>query len=139
LMQSAFDGEKSVYGQLIVWMMGILIVSKVFLSILLIIYSRKIADRIIGSNDEKLEAHPELAPVLTHVGILLLGLSVFVYKLPRFLGTTIQWFQSQAIPPESMAGQYNGAMANATLLIIIALFLMLRGKTLTRWLFRISK
>lgn len=136
---SAFEQDDTSFGSMMLWMVGLLVVSKVVLSIILIIYSRKLANRIVGQNTETLEAHPELAPALTHVGILLIGLSLLVYQLPQFLGTAIQWFQAHASEPESMAARQNGAMAEATVLIIIAVFLILRGKSLTRALFRLSK
>ena len=139
MMRSAMQEEPAGFGQLLVWTMSILIVSKVFLGILLLIYSRKIADRIIDPKDGTLETHPKLAPVLTHVGIILIGLSALIYNLPRFAGTALQWFQAHASQPEIMATQHNGAMAQTTLLIILACFFILRGQTLTRWVFRLSK
>jgi|GEM_PF-1946524 len=139
MMRTGSDDDAFGYNGYLFWMIGILIVSKLVLSCLLFIYSRKIADRIVGDNTEKLEAHPQLAPILTHVGILLIGVSTLVYSLPGFLGTAIQWFQAHASQPEVMATQQNAAMARVTTLLILSLFLLLRGKTLTRWLIRLSK
>ncbi len=137
----AFDGNEgaSDYGHAMIWTISILVLCKLLISIGLFIYSRRIASRIAGRDDEKLESHPELAPILTHVGIVLIGLSALVYNLPVFLGTSIQWFQAQASQPDMMASQLNGGMARTTSLIIIAMFLVLRGKTVTRWLIRLSK
>lgn len=120
-------------------MVSIFVLCKVVLGVLLLVYSRKLADRIVGSNNEMLATHPQLATALTHVGVLLIGLSTLIYNLPRFMATTLQWFQVHASGSDNLASQQNGPMAQATLLIFIGLFLILRGKTLTRWLIRLSK
>ncbi|MGZ0655188.1 hypothetical protein ACWPKO_13760 [Coraliomargarita sp. W4R53] len=137
--QSPFGNDGTDGTNLLVVTIGIFVLGKALLAILLLIYSNKVADRIAGSNTEKLEAHPQLAATLTHIGILLIGLTTLIHNLPRFLTTAIQWFQAHANLPENVASQQNSAMAQVTLLFILSLFLLLRGKTLTRWLMRLSK
>jgi hypothetical protein len=141
ITMAEFTAEEGVGGDQskMVWMASLFVLVQIIVSISLLRHSKRIADKVIGNNTETLESHPQLPSVLTHVGILLIGISALVHNLPRFLSTSILWFQAHVQLPEEMAGRQNEAMAEATLLLIISLFLVLRSKTLTRWIFRISR
>jgi len=138
-MKVSAEDSASLYQSILGWTTGILFFSKILLSILLLVFSRKIIHRIIGDTSETLENDPQLPVVLTHVGILLIGCSALLSSFPQLLTTSIQWFRAHVTQPEEMADLQNDAMAETTLLFILTLFLILRGKTLTYWIFRYSK
>ena len=89
------------------WTTGILFFSKILLTILLLVFSKKITDRIIGDTSETLENDPQLPIVLTRIGILLIGCSALLSSFPQFLTTSIQWFRAYVTQLEEIADLQN--------------------------------
>jgi hypothetical protein len=102
----------------------------------LMIFAKPIA-RILFRENEKLNDEKVLtATTLINAAVPIVGLYFFITYFPGFITTAVHWFQEKAGPPTGMPPQYGAAMANATIMMVISLFITLRSRSISRFLTR---
>ena len=107
-----------------------------FFGLLLMIFAKPIS-RILFKENEKVNEEKTLAAsTLIQAAVPIVGLYFFITYFPGFITTAIQWYKENAVPPTGMPPQYGIPMANATIMIVISLFIILRSKSITRFLTR---
>ncbi len=105
----------------------------------LIIYAPKIAKYLIKEDQTSLPETRLEPEQLLQIGILLIGI-YYLLKHSLHLGiATLGWLKEQAAPIGGMESVYNAPMLQNTIMAIIVIALMLRSKSISRLLIRISQ
>lgn len=99
-----------------------------FFGLLLIVFAKPIAKLLFKKNEKLNEEKTLSSTSLVEAAVPLVGLYFLVTYFPGFITTAIEWYKEKAGPPTGMPPQYGMAMANSTIMMIVALFITLRSK-----------
>jgi hypothetical membrane protein len=102
----------------------------------LMIFAKPIAKLLFKENEKLNEEKTLTATALIQAAVPIVGLYFFITYFPGFITTAIQWYKEQAGPPTGMPPQFGAAMANATIMMVISLFITLRSRSISRFLTR---
>ena len=102
----------------------------------LMIFAKPISKVLFKENEKVNEEKTLTATTLIQAAVPIVGLYFFITYFPGFITTAIQWYKEQAGPPTGMPPQYGAAMANATIMMILSLFITLSSKSISRFLTR---
>ena len=126
------EGEKISLVGVLVSLIGI----QSMFGLVLMIFAKPVSKALFKENEKVNEEKSLTATTLTQAAVPIVGLYFLITYLPGFITTAIQWFKERAGPPTGMPPQYGIAMANATIMMVISLFITLRSKTISRFLTR---
>jgi len=104
--------------------------------LVLMIFAKPISKVLFKENEKVNEEKTLTATTLIQAAVPIVGLYFFITYFPGFITTAIQWYKEQAGPPTGMPPQYGAAMANASIMMILSLFITLRSKSISRFLTR---
>ena len=104
--------------------------------LVLMIFAKPISKVLFKENEKVNEEKTLTATTLIQAAVPIVGLYFFITYFPGFITTAIQWYKEQAGPPTGMPPQYGAAMANATIMMVLSLFITLRSKSISRFLTR---
>ena len=104
--------------------------------LVLMIFANPISKVLFKENEKVNEEKTLTATTLIQAAVPIVGLYFFITYFPEFITTAIQWYKEQAGPPTGIPPQYGAAMANATIMMILSLFITLRSKSISRFLTR---
>lgn len=116
--------------------LGSLVGIQLLFGLVLMVFAKPIAKVLFKENEKVIEAQAMTATTLIHAAVPIVGLYFFITYFPGFITTAIQWYKEQAGPPTGMPPQYGIAMANATIMMALSLFITLRSKSISRFLTR---
>lgn len=102
--------------------------------LVLMIFAKPISKRLFKENEPVNEAKTLSATTLIQAAVPIVGLCFLITFLPGFITTAILWFQEKAGPPTGMPPQYGTAMANSTIMMVLSLVIVLRSRTVSRFL-----
>lgn len=140
LQQTLWHSEASNIGNLvIISTLCAVILANVILCALIIYFAPSIARRLVpeDSNDN---AQSQNSPAIwLQIGLLLIGTYLLVTNFAPFVMNTIGWLQEQVASIESLPSKHNAPMARSTTMMLVAAALILRGKSLSNLLVKISK
>jgi heme/copper-type cytochrome/quinol oxidase subunit 2 len=104
--------------------------------LVLMIFAKPIAKLLFKENEKLNEEKTLSSRTLIEAAVPLVGLYFLITYFPGFITTAIEWYKEKAGPPTGMPPQYGMAMASSTIMIVVALFITLRSKTITQFLTR---
>jgi len=104
--------------------------------LVLMIFAKPISKALFKKNEKVNEEKTLTATTLIQAAVPIVGLYLFITYFPEFITTAIQWYKEKAGPTSGMPPQYGMAMANATIMIVLSLFITLRSRSISRFLIR---
>lgn len=107
--------------------------------LLLIVFAKPISKLLFKKNEKLNEEKTLSSTTLIEAAVPLVGLYFLITYFPGFITTAIEWYKEKAGPPTGMPPQYGMAMASSTIMMIVALVITLRSRTITRFLTRNAK
>lgn len=106
------------------------------LGILLMVFAGSISKLLFKKNQAITNERTLTATTLIQAAVPIVGLYFTVSYLPNFLTIAVRWYQEQAGPPTGMPPQYGAQMAQYTIMIVLSLCILLRSRTISRFLTR---
>jgi len=104
--------------------------------LVLMIFAKPISKALFKKNEKVNEEKTLTATTLIQAAVPIVGLYLFITYFPEFITTAIQWYKEKAGRTSGMPPQYGMAMANATIMIVLSLFITLRSRSISRFLIR---
>lgn len=131
-LNQAYGEEKISILAIVFSMIGIYF----FFGIALMIFAKPISKLLFQENEKLTEETNLTATTLIQAAVPLVGLYFLITYFPSFITTAIQWYKEKAGPPTGFPAQYGLSMAHATIMIVLSLLIILRSKTISRFLTR---
>lgn len=107
--------------------------------LVLMIFAKPLSRLLFRANEKVNEETTLTANTLIEAAVPLVGLYFLISYFPGFVTTAVEWYKEKAGPTTGMPPQYGIAMASSTIMIVVALFITLRSRTVVRFLTRNAK